>query len=285
MQIKINESQYKLQVIAVPIGNINEIAPRAIDALEKCDIIFCEDTRVTTKLLTILNISKKQLVSFQKFNENERADLAIDKIYKYRCVLVSDAGYPCISDPGYALVNKCHSNKIAVEVINGPSSITHMLAACGININNFYFVGFLNANKTQRIKKLKTLKDINVPIIFFESVHRILNMLDDVKQILNNPDIIVGRELTKKNETLYFGKADEISQELTIRGEFVVIIHNNSNNIKEEISVEDIKKQLKKLLKEHKPKEACKILAKKLNNEYTASSLYNSFINLKESKK
>lgn len=229
MFVKVTQAKTKLQILATPIGNLEEITFRALKALKDCECILCEDTRVTSKLLSKLKITNKELISYQKFNENEKVALAIKKIKSKRTILVSDAGYPCVSDPGYALVNKCYEQGIAIEVLNGPSSIIHSIVASGLNLNNFYFHGFLPHSGSQRKERLKELKNINVPIVFFESVYRIKESLKDIKDIFDDPYIVVCRELTKMNETIYRGKYDEIINDIDERGEFVIVVNKQQS--------------------------------------------------------
>lgn len=229
MFVKVAQAKIKLQILATPIGNLKEITFRALKALKDCECILCEDTRVTSKLLSKLKITNKELISYQKFNENEKVALAIRKIKSKRTILVSDAGYPCVSDPGYALVNKCYEQGIAIEVLNGPSSIIHSIVASGLNLNNFYFHGFLPYSGSQRKERLKELRNINVPIVFFESVYRIKESLKDIKDIFDDPYIVVCRELTKMNETIYRGKYDEIINDIDERGEFVIVVNKQQS--------------------------------------------------------
>lgn len=229
MFVKVNQQKNKLQILATPIGNLQEITFRALEALKNCECILCEDTRVTSKLLRSLKIGNKELISYQKFNENEKVALAISKIKSKKTILVSDAGYPCISDPGYALVNKCYEEGIAIEVLNGPSSIIHSVVVSGLNLNNFYFHGFLPHSGSQRKERLKELIKIKVPIVFFESVYRIKESLKDIKDIFNDPYIVVCRELTKLNETIYRGKYDEIIDQINERGEFVIVVNKQQS--------------------------------------------------------
>ncbi|MCQ3907367.1 MAG: 16S rRNA (cytidine(1402)-2'-O)-methyltransferase [Mycoplasmoidaceae bacterium] len=281
--MKVPEAKIKLQILATPIGNLDEISSRAIKALNDCECILCEDTRVTSKLLAKLNIHGKELISYQKFNENDKVDLALNKIKKYKTILCSDAGYPCLSDPGYALVNKCYENNIAVEIINGPSSMMHAIIASGLNLNNFYFNGFLPASKNQRIEKLKELCSINVPIVFFESVHRIKQSLLDIKEIFKNPYFVVCRELTKINETIYRGHYDEIINDVVEKGEFVVIVQKSKIEKPSFFSKEDIIKSVNKMMNAGLSlKQASKQVA--LENDLQSSLVYNTFVESKRVK-
>lgn len=283
MIVKVPQAKNKLQILATPIGNLEEITLRAIEALNKCECILCEDTRVTSKLLAKLNISGKELISYQKFNENQKVDLALNKIKEKKTILCSDAGYPCLSDPGYALVNKCYENNIAVEIINGPSSVIHSVVVSGLNLNNFYFNGFLPASKNQRIEKLKELCSINVPIVFFESVHRIKQSLADINTIFNKPYFVVCRELTKINETIYRGKYEDIINDIAEKGEFVVIVQKAKVEKPTFFSKQNIIDQVNKLLKDGiSLKQASKQVAR--DNDLQASLVYNTVVESKKVK-
>jgi len=274
MIIKVAQANKKLQILSTPIGNLEEVTFRAIKALKECECILCEDTRVTSKLLAKLDIHGKELISYQKFNENEKVDLAIQKILTKKTILVSDAGYPCVSDPGYALVNKCYENNIAVEVINGPNAAMHAAVASGLNLNNFYFHGFLPASKSQRIKRLQELDNITVPIIFYESVHRIKQSLADIKDVFKDPYFVVARELSKINETIYRGKYDEIINDIDDRGEFVVIVQKYVEPKPTFYSKEEIVEQVNNLIASGLSlKQAAKQVA--LKNDMQASLVYN----------
>lgn len=283
MVVNVTQAKKKLQIVATPIGNLQEISFRAIDAFKKCQCILCEDTRVTSKILSKFAICNKQLISYQKFNENNNLDFIINKIKTSATILCSDAGYPCISDPGYTLINACYKNNIAIEVINGPSSLMHALAVSGLNLDNFYFNGFLSNNKTKRKQKLKQLANFTVPIVFFEAVHRIKQTLKDIYEILNDPFMVVCRELTKINETIYRGQYNDIIAKIILKGEFVVIVNNHKVKKTNNISQYDLINDVKALMKKEKIslKQACKIIAKKINKK--TSFIYNSFVQNKES--
>ncbi|MCQ2747769.1 MAG: 16S rRNA (cytidine(1402)-2'-O)-methyltransferase [Mycoplasmoidaceae bacterium] len=283
MKIIVPTAKTKLQILSTPIGNLDELSNRAIKALQNCQCILCEDTRVTSKLLTKLNIHNKELISYQKFNENEKVDLAINKIKQKQIILCSDAGYPCLSDPGYALVNKCYENNIAVEIINGPSSLMHSVVVSGLNLNNFYFNGFLPASKNQRIEKLKELKSVNVPIVFFESVHRIKQSLKDINDVFVNPYFVVCRELTKLNETIYRGLYDEIINDIVEKGEFVIVVQKQQKPKPSFFSKEEIIDQVNKLTKDGLSlKQAAKEVARLANLQ--ASLVYNTVVEHKKIK-
>lgn len=269
----------RLVVFASPIGNVNDISKNFLDEINNIDVLFCEDTRVTSKLLSLLNINKKiKLISFHKFNEVNKIEECIELIKTNNCGLISDAGYPTISDPGYILVNHCYDVGINVSVVDGPSSITHALAQCGFNTRNFIFLGFLERNEKQIISKINDALKNNCPIVFFESVHRINRTIEILKSTGLNNMLYIGRELTKKFETVTRLPLQLIDTQIE-KGEFVLILDNSIkmvNNNQDDLSIfyNDYKELVSLGLKQ---KDACKYIASK-NEGITANDLYNFFI-------
>lgn len=234
-------------IVPTPIGNLNDFSLRAQKILTEVDIILCEDMRVTLKLLNHFNI-KNKLWSLHKFNEN----LQIDKIIailkeKKNFALVSDSGYPLISDPGNELVKSLIANNISIIALPGPSACLTALVASGLTTNNFFFYGFLkNKSSQKRIKELQLLKIYPTSIIFYESPNRIIAMLNDLKIVFGNLNVTVAKEITKVYEQYYRGKLEIVIQELLtskLVGEFVIIIEN-SQNIKKILLEDDIKKEI-----------------------------------------
>jgi len=270
--MKLYEHEIILQLIATPIGNLQEVSQRAKDAFMKAEVILCEDTRTTGKLLKLLEVQyHAKLISYHKFNETKKLDSIIEIIKDKQTVLVSDAGYPTISDPGYLLVKACYENDIGVEVINGPSAMMHALVASGIDTKAFLFIGFLDHLKTKRIKELKIYKDITMPLVIYEAVHRINETLNDIKTTYGNRFVVVARELTKQNETIYRGYLDDY-EEITTKGEFVVIIAPQvkaPTDLKIEAAVEEVK-----VLMEYnmRCKDACKYVGHR--SKYDPKILY-----------
>ena len=220
----------KLYLIPTPIGNMDDISKRIIDTLNYVDIIFCEDTRSTSILLNYLNI-KKKLISSHKFNEESN----INKMLKYleegkNIGLISDAGTPCISDPGYILTNAAVEHNYEVIAIPGPTAFIPALITSGIIPQPFLFYGFLNSKKSNRKKELEKLKFEKETIIFYEAPHRIEETIEDMKQILgNNRKISISREITKKYEKKYYGTLGNILNKLDeIKGEFVIVVEGNN---------------------------------------------------------
>jgi len=220
----------KLFIVATPIGNLKDITLRALEVLKAVDYILCEDTRVTGKLLNHFEISKK-LVPFNDFNEDKKAQAVInDLMLGQNIALVSDAGTPLISDPGYKLVRACIHQGIAVETIPGPSSVIAALTISGLPPDKFTFVGYLPKKDSKRKKLLEDLKRsreiVRSTIIAFESPFRLLKALEDIKEVFGDIEITICRELTKMHEEV---KQEKISESITYfsknipKGELVLL--------------------------------------------------------------
>ncbi len=268
----------RLYVLSTPIGNMNDISNHFMNIIESLDYLFCEDTRVTSKLLNLLNIKNKpKLISHHKFNENKNIDKLIKLIKTYQCGLISDAGYPGISDPGYILINACHNNEILVEIINGPSAVNHAIVQSGFSSNGYCFIGFLPNNEKEIEKIIKKYEAVNLPLVFFESVHRINKTIKLLKNILaSNSMIYIGRELTKKFEEYYIASIQDIKDDFINKGEFTIVIKFNSDN---DIVIDDetMLNKLDNLVKlGMKYKNACKFLADEYN--LSVNTIYNKFI-------
>lgn len=217
-----------LYIVATPIGNLEDITYRAVRILRTADVIACEDTRQTRKLLDHYGIAKP-LVSYHEHNERERAEELMRELEAGRTVaLVSDAGTPLIADPGYRIVQQARAAGMAVSPIPGPSAIIAALSASGLPTDSFEFHGFFPPKRTQRRRLLEDLKSSSSTLIFYEAPHRVLETLDDVAELLDNRPVVVARELTKIHEEFIGGSAPEIRTALQartgIKGEFTVMI-------------------------------------------------------------
>ncbi|MCS7025823.1 MAG: 16S rRNA (cytidine(1402)-2'-O)-methyltransferase [Bryobacteraceae bacterium] len=217
-----------LYIVATPIGNLEDLSPRAARILAEVGLIACEDTRQTRKLLEHLGL-RRPLVSFHEHNEKERCEHLLERLEEGVSVaLVSDAGTPTISDPGYRLVRQAIARGVAVTAIPGPNAAVTALCASGLPTDAFYFGGFFPAKRNQRVQQLKELKDLPATLIFYESPHRILASLEDVAQVLGERPVVVARELTKVHEEFLRGSAASIRQMLeqrpAVRGEMTVLI-------------------------------------------------------------
>ncbi len=228
-----------LFVVATPIGNLQDISLRAIDIFGSVDFILCEDTRKTSILLK--SITKKfpefknsaKLVSYYEENESKRIPEVVDLLKKdFNFALVSDAGTPTISDPGFKLVRECVKEKIKIEAIPGASSVIAALAISGLPTDKFMFIGFLPkkpGHRTDLLNNIKTiLKNVKQTVIFFESPFRVVQALEELQEIFGDIDIVTARELTKIYEEV---RREKISEALLHfkknkpRGEFVILFH------------------------------------------------------------
>jgi len=216
-----------LYIISTPIGNMDDISFRALNILSKVNFILAEDSRVSGILLKHYNI-RTRIISYFSRSEYQKLDFIIDKLSNGESgALISDAGTPCISDPGSILVNECIKNNIKVLTIPGASSVTHSLVLSGYEIDKFYFHGFLPAKKG-RNKTFSELKNIKMPIVIFESKYRIKETLKDCLMVFGNKEISIFRELTKKFEEVISGKIKEVLSDgkFINKGEFTLVIKN-----------------------------------------------------------
>jgi 16S rRNA (cytidine1402-2'-O)-methyltransferase len=218
-----------LSIVATPIGNLGDITLRAIETLKNADAIFCEDTRVTAKLLARYEI-KKPLVRCDEKAEEVAAKKAIDMLEGgKRIALVSDAGTPGISDPGARLVSRVRrfASSVTIEAIPGPSAITAALSIAGLPSDEFMFLGFL-PHKKGRQTALRFVAGSFVPVVLYESPHRILKLLRELAEAAPECRITIARELTKMHEEILVGAPLDLAAQLEakkgVRGEFVVII-------------------------------------------------------------
>ena len=230
----------KLYLIPTPIGNLKEVSPRFYEAIEDCSYLACEDTRNTLKLLNILNISKK-CISCHEHNEKSSSINIINDILDGKTIgYLSDAGYPCISDPGYILVKEAIDKRITIVPISGPNAMLNALVGSGLNTDHFFFYGFLSAKSSQRKKELFSLKTIPFTIIFYESPHRIKETLKDIYDVFGDRKVSIARELTKLHEEFIRDSLKNIiEQNQTFIGELVIVIEG-AQNTKEEINKDSI---------------------------------------------
>jgi len=213
-----------LFLVATPIGNLNDISARALDTLRNADLIACEDTRQTLKLLSHFGIHKP-LTSYHDFNEREKAMELAGRIETGENIaLVSDAGTPAISDPGFRIVRLCRDRGIPVVSIPGANAAITALSASGLPSDQFLFVGFLPPRKTARREHLESLRTFRGTLIFYEGPHRIIAALEDMQEVLGDRETCIGRELTKLHEEYLFGKLSKVRDRIKELGEFVVVV-------------------------------------------------------------
>ena len=221
-----------LYLVATPIGNLADITHRALQILKDVNLIACEDTRHTQKLLNHYGINTKT-TSYHEHNEQQRSSQLIDLLKQGSDIaVVSDAGTPSISDPGFRLVRAAIEIEAAVVPIPGPSALISALIAAGLPTDEFFFAGFLPARSNQRRARLTELKSIPGTLIFYEAPHRLGPALTDAYEVLGEREAVVARELTKIHEELKRGRLSELanhySNENNARGEIVVLIDRNA---------------------------------------------------------
>ena len=272
----------KLYLVATPIGNLEDITLRAIRILKEVDIVVAEDTRQTLKLLNHLEISKP-LISYHRHNEEIKVDNLINKLKEGQNIaLVSDAGTPVISDPGEIIVKEAIDNNIDIIPVPGACALINGLIASGLDAKEFCFLGFLPLNKKLRKEKLEEIKNERKTIILYEAPHKILNTLNDLKELLNNRKIVLARELTKIHEEFIRGTVQEILENYTEpKGEHIIIIEGNSDKKEERndlinvMTVDDLYKYYEK--QGYSKNEIIKKIAKDKN--VTKNEIYKLFIN------
>ncbi len=219
----------KLYVVSTPIGNLKDITLRALEVLQSVNFIACEDTRRTSILLNHYKIEGKKLLSYYEPKESVQVPKIVKLLEKEDVALVTDAGTPSISDPGYKLIRACIEKGIPVEVIPGPSAVISALVGSGLPTDRFTFVGFLpKKGLTNFLEELKAYKDST--IIAFESPNRLIKTLENIKEVYgDNTTVCVARELTKVHEEYIRGRVVEVLDELSrrgeIKGEIVILWH------------------------------------------------------------
>ncbi len=217
-----------LYIVSTPIGNLKDITLRAIETLKSVDLIAAEDTRHTKVLLDHYEI-KKPTTSFFDHNQNIKGQYLIGLLKEGKSIaLVSDAGTPGISDPGYTLIKLAQDNNIPITVIPGATALVTALTLSGLASHRFTFEGFMPPKTVGRCKKLEALKGQDGTFIFYESPHRLLKTLEDIQTVLNDPTMVVARELTKMFEEVKKAKSSELIKHFTThppKGEFVLLIN------------------------------------------------------------
>lgn len=216
-----------LYVVGTPIGNLEDLSPRAVETLRGVNAILTEDTRRTRILLDRFGLATPT-VSCHKFNEASRVEAVLDRLRRGESLaLVSDAGMPGVSDPGSRMVAACRSAGIPVTCIPGPSSVTTAVALCGFNGMGFVFAGFTPRKSGALRKFLLQFADCPAPVVFFESPYRLVKVLEEIQSCLGARDLFLGRELTKKFEETVWGTPVEVMrvfQGRSIKGEIVMVI-------------------------------------------------------------
>ena len=260
--------QSGLYIVSTPIGNLKDITIRALSILKNCDLIGCEDTRVTKKLLSSYKIKSKKLISIHEHSKEQKLIFLIEKIKEGKSIaLVSDAGTPIVSDPGLKLIVLAINNGINIIPIPGPSAVMASLVGSGLISDKFLFIGFLPNKKNKRINILNEYKKINSLLIFYESAKRIKETLTDMFSIFGNRKCVIARELTKYYETFYRDDLNKFKNiKNNLKGEITIIIEPPKNEKNKEKS--DIDDEIKKIISFIEKKLSTKDLSKLLSIIY-----------------
>ena len=270
----------KLYLVGTPIGNLEDITLRAIRTLRDVDLIACEDTRQTQKLLNHHKI-ETPTTSYHEHNEMTRAPELVMRLEEgARIAVVSDAGMPGISDPGYRLVGLCIRHNIPVVPIPGPSAFAAALVSSGLPTHAFHFWGFLPPKKAARRKALKTVGESPATSIFFESPHRILETLEDIREVLGDRPAVVAREITKIHEEFLRGRVSELFHVLksspSIPGEITLLIAGEGQEHSTAVHSQPLKERVQELIKKKLSRmEALKTVAKE--RHISKSQAYKEF--------
>ena len=254
-----------IYLVATPIGNKEDITFRAVEVLKNAEVIACEDTRVTKKLFSLLEISTghKTFISLHNYNEEETAQSVIDEALKGNVVAyVSDAGSPLISDPGYKLAKKCREQGVYVTTIPGACAAVCGLQLSGLPTNTFMFVGFIPNKDKARKDFLEKYKDVETTLIFYETANRLLKTLESAKQVFGNREIAVAREISKIYEECQNGTAEELTAHFTEnppKGEIVLMVAppqkakkvDYEEELKAELQKQSLKSAVKKIIEKY----------------------------------
>ncbi len=266
-----------LFVVGTPIGNMDDITFRQLETLKNVDFIAAEDTRVTLKLLNRYDI-KKTLISYNGHNSGNTAESIVDRIENgENAAIVTDAGMPCISDPGEILVKICANRGIDIKVVPGPSAVISAVAVSGLNTARFSFEGFLSVNKKQRYDHLESVKNDTRTLIFYEAPHKLRNTLEDFLKYFGDRKISLCRELTKVYEEVLrmtISQAISYYESKNPKGEYVLVVEGaEEKRTMEELTLEQAVEVVKSLIDDGmKSSDACKKIAKE--TEFSKSTLY-----------
>ena len=270
-----------LYLVSTPIGNMEDMTLRALNVLKKSDIILCEDTRRSGKLLSNFQI-KSKLIPYHKFNEKKVSNKVIDFIKNDKIVsLISDAGTPVISDPGMILVNKCIEENLNVHPIPGSSAVTSAFSVSGFS-DQYLFYGFLTKEENKLESVLKNLSNLDYSIIFFIPASKINFYISKFKKYFFGRKIVIAKEMTKIHEKFIRGKVESIENfTKPLKGELTIVLSEviKKKNIKKEIN-ESVKIEIKKMLKKYSHKDVVEFVSKKEN--LPKKVIYNYCLKLKK---
>ena len=276
---KTNSISPGLYIVSTPIGNLKDITYRAIEILNKSDLILCEDTRVSQKILNYYKI-QTQLISNHKFNEKKNTEKVILELQNSKIVsLISDAGTPAISDPGKIIINECIKKNIKIYPIPGPSAVTTAVSVSGFS-DKYFFYGFLPSTLNETEKVFNLLSNLESSIVFFISSKKINKIIEKLKIFFSGRNIIICRELTKLYEEIIRLPISEIKPFKTLlKGELTIVISEKNSKMKSKNLDESDKKIIKKLLKKMSVKDIVKLLTK--NKNISKKKIYEYYLSLK----
>ena len=255
-----------LYLVSTPIGNMEDITYRAINVLKKSDIILCEDTRRSGKLLSYFQIESK-LFAYHKFNEKKISIKIIEAIKNKKIVsLISDAGTPAISDPGLILINKCINENLKIYPIPGPSAVTSAVSVSGFN-DKYLFYGFLTKKENELEQIFKKLYSLDYTLVFFIPAIKVNFYISRFKKYFSDRKILIAKEMTKFHEEFIRGEVESINNlPMNLKGELTVVLSekNKRKNIKKEIT-ESVRIEIKKMIKKYSHKDVVEFVSKKEN--------------------
>jgi 16S rRNA (cytidine1402-2'-O)-methyltransferase len=270
--IDFNKLCGSLYIIATPIGNYDDISLRAIKTLSLVDILLCEDTRRTKKLLSHLKIKYKTLISYNDINADKKRPFILKQLFLNKNIgLVCDAGTPLISDPGYKIVQECYLKNVNVTHLPGPSAVINALVLSALPTNQFYFGGFLSSKKSGKEKQLLTTKYNPMTGIWFDTCLRLESTLRIMLNTYGNRKISIVREMTKIYEDVIFGDLEDILNLINeknqnnkpLKGEIVIIV--GGYNFNHDINMEELKLIIENKLKSHTLRDTVKIITEETN--------------------
>ena len=275
---KKNKYNFGLYIVSTPIGNLTDITLRAIDILKQSNYVFCEDTRVSKRLLDKYEI-KSKLISNHKFNEMKNVDKIIEILKSEKIIsIISDAGTPTISDPGKIIIEECIKNNINIYPIPGPTAVTAAVSISGFS-EKYFFYGFFPQKKKDLLNDLKNLSNLNSSIVFFISPNKINKVIEHIKNFFSGRKILICREMTKFFEEYIRTNVDDLKPFQKIpKGELTLVISENNNYL---INLnESDKKNIKKMIQISSIKDIVNLISKE--KEISKKEIYNYCLSLKK---
>jgi len=268
-----------LYLVSTPIGNMEDITFRSLNILKKSDLILCEDTRRSAKLLSHFQI-KNKLFAYHKFNEKKVSEKVVNLIMENKIIsLISDAGTPTISDPGILLVNKCIEKNLNVYPIPGPSAVTSAISVSGFT-DKYLFYGFLKKKENELNNELKKIKNLNYSIVFFVPASKINFYILKFKEYFFDRKILIAKEMTKIYEEFIRSETTFVNKFESLKGELTVVLSNKTNIKNNKEISESIKMEIKKMLKKYTHKDVVEFISKKEN--LSKKIIYNYCLKLKK---